>query len=182
VSTIGMPQVEQIFKLLGENIHERVEVAIAGSIPTLIKGLTSRPTTDIDFVDEVPPEIRKQTTVAQQIKIKFGLTLGHVQSHYLPSNWRNRRQFLGDFGQLRVYLVDPYDIFISKLSSKQQRHKDDLRVLAQTLDKTTARERLFRDGKQFVDNPFQRPEIEKNWDFIFLEPLFKKSGPDSPGQ
>ena len=181
MSAIGMPQIQQVFKLLGENIKERVEVNIAGSIPTLVKGLTARPTTDIDFVDEVPGELRKQTAILKQIKEKFGLTLGHVQSHYLPANWQNRRQYLGDFGRLRVYLVDPYDIFVSKLSSKRERHKDDLRVLAQKLDKDIARKRLSHDGAEFLKDPFLRPQIEKNWDFIFLEPLF---APDQakPGQ
>src|SRR5947208_689578 len=83
---------------------------------TLVKGLTYRPTDDIDFVNEVPPEIRSQRTAISQVRAEFGLTLGHVQSHYLPANWINRRQFFGDFGGIRVYLVDVYDVFVSKLS------------------------------------------------------------------
>ena len=45
---------EQILEMLGQSIHGPIDVYIAGSIPTLIKSLTARPTTDIDFVDEVP--------------------------------------------------------------------------------------------------------------------------------
>jgi hypothetical protein len=51
------------------------------SIPTLIKGLTSRPTSDIDFVDEVPAEIRAQGDLLRKIAAEYGLTFGHVQSH-----------------------------------------------------------------------------------------------------
>ena len=40
VDSIDSPQIRQIFELLGRGIHEPVEVHIAGSIPTLIKGLT----------------------------------------------------------------------------------------------------------------------------------------------
>jgi hypothetical protein len=119
VANVTRDQIEQILELLGQRIHGRVEINIAGSIPTLLEGLTFRPTDDIDFVNEVPEEIRKQRAVVDQIKNKFGLLLGHVQSHYLPANWMSRRQYLGDFGGIRGYLVDPLDIFVSKLSSKQ---------------------------------------------------------------
>lgn len=171
VNSIGENEVKQIFTLLGQSIHERVEVYIAGSVPTLIEGLTARPTEDIDIVDEVPAEIRRQKAVLRKIENDYGLRLGHVQSHYLPSGWQKRRRFLGDFGGLRVYLVDAYDIFVSKLSSKQQKHKDDLRVLAAKLDKERARRRLFDFGRAFLDDSRQRQQIEANWQFIYQELL-----------
>lgn len=176
VNSIGEVQIKQIFALLGEQIHDRVEVYVAGSIPTLIEGLTARPTEDIDIVDEVPPAIRNQRTVLRKIETDYGLRLGHVQSHYLPTGWEKRRRFLGDFSGLRVYLVDAYDIFVSKLSSKQEKHRDDLRVLASKLDKETARRRLFNAGRAFLNDPQQRPRIEANWQFIYQEPLAPASG------
>ena len=54
MDSIDSTRIRRIFDLLGRGIHGRVEVHIAGSIPTLIKGLTVRPTGDIDLVDEVP--------------------------------------------------------------------------------------------------------------------------------
>jgi hypothetical protein len=84
VASTSRDQVEQVFELLGANVRPRIEVDVAGSIPTLLEGLTSRPTDDIDFVDAVPAEMRKQRAVLKQIKEKFGLVLGHVQAHYLP--------------------------------------------------------------------------------------------------
>jgi hypothetical protein len=190
VDGIDSPQIRQIFEMLGRGIHNSVEVHIAGSIPTLIKGLTARPTGDIDFVDEVPAEIRRQRTVLREIETEFGLKLAHVQSHYLPAHWQNRRHWLGDFGVLRVYLVDEYDIFVSKLSSTQKKHQLDLRVLALKLDKETARHRLLADGRSFLHDPKLRPQIEENWRFIFQEPLYSEAeegplgadrvGPDEP--
>jgi hypothetical protein len=148
-----------------------VEINIAGSIPTLITGLTARPTDDIDIVNEVPSEIRQQRDALKRIRSDYGLTLGHVQSHYLPSGWENRRRFLGDFGGIRAYLVDPYDIFVSKLSSKQEKHQQDLRVMAKSLDRESIRHRLFSAGKAFLDDRRLRSQVEKNWQFIFREPL-----------
>ena len=171
VASIGSTEIKQIFDLLGRKVRDRVEVNIAGSIPTLIKGMTARPTADIDFVNEVPPHIRKQKAVLKKIEDDYGLKLTHVQSHYLPNHWDQRRQFLGDYGGLRVYLVDEYDIFVSKLSSKCEKHKQDIRVLARVLDKQTARRRLLTDGRVFLDEPTIRPQIEENWRFIYQEPL-----------
>ena len=172
VDGIDSTQLGQIFELLGRGIHGRVEIHIAGSIPTLIKGLTARPTDDIDLVDEIPEAIRRQRDVLQDIESEFGLKLGHVQSHYLPPHWRDRRHWFGDFGGLRVYALDEYDIFVSKLSSKQKKHQQDLRVLALKLDKEEARQRLLTDGRVFLDDPQLRPQIEESWRFIFQEPLF----------
>jgi hypothetical protein len=172
VASVNLTEIKQVLDLLGQGVHDRIEINIAGSIPTLIRGLTARPTDDIDIVDEVPAEIRQQRTALKKIQNEYGLTLGHVQSHYLPANWEQRRQYLGDFGGIRAYLVDPYDIFVSKLSSRQEKHKQDLRVLAKKLEPETAKQRLLSDGKAFVDDPDLRPQIEENWRFIYQEPLF----------
>jgi hypothetical protein len=80
VGIVDSTQLSQIFDLMGRAIHDRVEIHIAGSVPTLIKGLTARPTDDIGLVDEVPAEIRRQQAVLGQIETEFGLKLGHVQS------------------------------------------------------------------------------------------------------
>ena len=171
VDRIDLTRIKQIFELLGRGIQGPLEVHIAGSIPTLIKGLTIRPTGDIDFVDEIPEEVRCQRTVLRKIATNFGLRLAHVQAHYLPAGWYDRRHWLGEFGGLRVYVVDEYDIFVSKLSSKKEKHQSDLGVLALELNKEIARQRLLRNGRAFLDDPTLRSQIEENWRFIFQEPL-----------
>ena len=153
VDSIDSTRLRRIFDLLGRGIHGRTEIHVAGSIPTLIKGLTARPTGDIDLVDEIPEEIRRQQDVLQRIETDFGLKLGHVQSHYLPPHWRDRRQWFGDFGGLRVYLLDEYDIFVSKLSSKKEKHLSDLGVLALELDKEKARNGCSPTGESSSTTP-----------------------------
>jgi len=174
VTSINQAQLEQIFDLLSKKVRKNVEVNLAGSVATLTKDLTARPTDDIDFVDEVPAEIREQTDILEQINAKYGLVFGHVQSRYLPPNWQTRREHFGDFARIRVYIVNEYDIFVSKLASKLEKHRDDLRVLSQRLDKDKIKQLLITDGKCFLDNQFDRPIIESNWQFIYREPLFPK--------
>lgn len=171
VENIERSQLAQLFELLSKRVKTKTEICIAGSVPTLIDGLTVRPTDDIDIVDEVPEEMREQRDVLEQVAKKYGFTLGHVQSHYLPANWRERLQHFGDFGNLSVFLCDPYDIFVSKLSSKKEKHRDDLCALSSRLDKELIRKRLLSDGKQFLDNQFEKPTIVENWKFVFQEPL-----------
>ena len=72
VESIDSTRISRIFDLLGRGIRGPIEVHIAGSIPTLIKGLTVRPTGDIDFVDEVPAEIRSQRAVLRKIETSSG--------------------------------------------------------------------------------------------------------------
>jgi hypothetical protein len=78
-------------------------------------------------------------------------------------------------------MVDEYDIFVSKLSSKQENHQSDLGVLALKLDKDTARHRLFHDGRRFLDDPKLKLQIEENWRFIFQELLFPELGEERSG-
>jgi hypothetical protein len=51
-------------------------------------------------------------------------------------------------------MVDEYDIFVSKLSSKQPKHRQDLEVMATNLGKDKIKRRLFDDGKIFLATPF----------------------------
>lgn len=165
-------QIRQVLELLGRGIEGRVEIHIGGSIPTLLKGLTVRPTDGIDLVDRVPEVIRCQRDVLRQIQAEFGLNLSYFSAHHLPARWRDRREWFGDFGGLRAFLLEEYDIFVAKLPSEQRKHQIDTRVLGLELDREKARHRLLTDGLVFLDDPKLRPQIEENWRFIFQEPLF----------
>ena len=49
-------------------------------------------------------------------------------------------------------MVDVMDIFVRKLSSKQEKHQQDLRVLANNLNKEEIKSRLLGDGKPFLED------------------------------
>ncbi len=79
VDRIDSAQLSQIFDLLGRGIHDRIEIHIAGSVPTLIKGLTARPTDDI-WLTVQKSAIRRQQAVLGQIETEFGLRAWPRQS------------------------------------------------------------------------------------------------------
>src|SRR5947209_617355 len=90
-------------------------------------GYLSRPTEDIDVVDEVPKELREQHALLSELKDRYGLELAHFQQHYLPMRWQDRLHYFDTFGELTVYLVDVYDVALSKLFSIRTKGFDDLK-------------------------------------------------------
>jgi hypothetical protein len=102
---------------------------------------------------------------------RYRLRLAHFQSHYLPSGWDQRVHSLGTFGRLQVFLVDVYDVFLSKLFSRREKDRDDLRVLAPQLDKEILTRRLRETAAPLSSDPNLRPSAEQNWYILFGEPL-----------
>ena len=184
MDSIDLTRIKRIFDLLGRVIRGPVEVHIAGSIPTLIKGLTARPTGDIDFVDRFPRKFAASTRCCERSRPILASNWGMSSLIICRLDGLIAGSGYGDFGGLRVYILDEYDIFVSKLGSKQKKHQSDLGVLALKLDKEVAKRRLFSDGRSFLDDPKLRAQIEENWRFIFQEPLIIEqiAGPEDTVQ
>jgi hypothetical protein len=163
--------VRQLFRELGTHLHRAIRLSVGGSIALILPGQLARATEDIDVVDEVPGEIRSQHKLLDDLRIRFGLQLTHFQSHYLPSGWEKRVHGLEPFGQLQVYLVDPIDVFLSKLFSKRTKDLDDLRALAPQLDKPTIVQRLRETTAALRADDSLRQCGEKNWYIVYGEPL-----------
>jgi hypothetical protein len=163
--------VRQLFRELGTHLHRSTRLTVGGSIALMLTGKLARATEDIDVVDEVPAEIRSQHKLLDDFRKRFGLQLTHFQSHYLPSGWEKRVHGLEPFGRLRVYLVDPIDVFLSKLFSKRTKDLDDLRALAPQLDKNTIIQRLRETTAALRADESLRQYGEKNWYIVYGEPL-----------
>lgn len=161
----------QFLRELGGGLHRRLQLYIGGSACLLLPGHLSRATDDIDVVDEVPSELRTQYKLLEELKSRYGLRIAHFQSHFLPDGWKNRVHSQGLFGNLEVYLVDVYDVFVSKLFSKRTKDLDDLRALAPQLDKADIVNRLRVHGGRLRADASLCPHAEKNWYVLFGEPL-----------
>jgi hypothetical protein len=133
--------------------------------------LLNRRTQDLDFVDEVPKEVRDLGPKLHEIEKQHRLEVGHVQQHYFPSGWDKRLHSQPEFGRLRVFLVNAYDIFLSKLSSIREKDKQDLEVLAKLLNKDTLTTRFKETCRSFLAAPDLSERREKNWYVLFDEPL-----------
>lgn len=156
---------------LGGSLRKPIQVALGGSGSLILKGYLSRKTQDIDFVDEVPKEIREMGSRLKEIEKTHRLDVTHFQSHYLPSGWSKRLSTMESFGNLRVSLVDPYDVFLSKLSSIRVKDRQDLIDLKAKLDKETLARRIRETMESTLASAELRSRCEHNWKMLFEEPL-----------
>ena len=173
METTRPEQVKQFFRELAQHVQHPVRLAVGGAVALILPGLLSRRTEDIDIVNEVPSELRSQHQLLAMLAVQYGLELTPFQSHYLPKGWQQRLHSQEPFGQLHVYLVDAYDVFLSKLFSTRMKDRDDLRMLAPQLDKETITRRLHDTTQDLSAAPGLRQKAEQNWYIIYGESLPK---------
>ena len=117
VDAIKPETVLQFLRELSTHVHTPTRLLIGRSIALILPRYIVRRTDDIDVVDEVPAELRKQHDVLGDLATRFGLRLTHFQSHYLPDGWDQRIHSIGTFDKLHAFRVDAYDVFVGKLFS-----------------------------------------------------------------
>ncbi len=163
----------QFLRELGSHLpeDEPIAVALGGSAALILEGGLSRHTEDIDFVDEVPVQLRSDHEMLHDLTLRYGLRLAHFQSHYLPEGWEMRCRRFGTFRGLVVSLVDVHDIWLSKLFSNRTKDRDDLRVLSPRLDRSVILDRLKHSGGRLLADARLRQNAANNWYVIFGEGL-----------
>jgi hypothetical protein len=164
-------RVRQFFEHVGQKLRKPVRIYVAGSIALIVPGYLARRTEDVDVVGEVPEEIRKDHALANELEQLFGLHFGHVQAHYFPMRWEDRAHSLDVYGDLHVYLLDVYDVFLSKLFSARLKDKEDLLVLAPQIDKAVIAEKLKTSAASFLATPRLKQLATDNWRVLYGEPL-----------
>lgn len=163
--------VMEMLRELGLHVHVPTRLEIGGSVALILSGNLSRMTEDIDVVNEVPAELRSQHDLLNELASRYDLRVTHFQSHYLPSGWESRLRSIGRFGGLDVFLVDPCDIFVSKLFSSRAKDLDDLRALRQGLDKEIITFRVREYARLLLGEPELAENAAKNWYVVYGESL-----------
>lgn len=156
---------------LGRKLRQETRVYIAGSGALILPGFIERHTEDIDVIDELPKEVRDNHLLVQELQDLYGLHLGHVQSHYFPSGWQNRAESLDLFGRLSVYLVNVYDVFLSKLFSSRMKDMGDMHLLVPQLNKEMLVQRFRDTCGAFLAAPRLKEIAQDNWHILFGEEL-----------
>lgn len=163
--------VDMYFGDLSAHVRRPTRLAVGGSIALILPGHLSRATTDIDVVDEVPEEIRKQHKLLDELKNRYRLVLAHFQRHYLPMGWENRLHYFKAYGSLSVYLLDVYDVALSKLFSRRDKDYDDLRILEPQIEKETFAQRMRDTTASMLASESLRKVAEHNWFRLYGESL-----------
>jgi hypothetical protein len=163
--------VKQFLRELSLHVNEPVRLEIGGSAALILQVELSRTTDDVDVVDEVPAPIRTQHALLEELALRYGLKPTHFQRHFLPSGWQVRLHYFDTYGQLGIYLVDSYDVILSKLFSARTKDLDDLRAVIPQLDKTVLLQKLKDTAQAMLTAPDLRPHAERNWFILFGEAL-----------
>ena len=120
-------------------LQEPVEVhCLGGFVVTLLYGLT-RTTSDVDYI-EISPAGADQTLQGiagpdSHLHKKFGLYFQHVTVASLPESYDERliEPFPNRFQMLRLLVVEPHDLALSKLSRNAPIDQADVEYLARTV-------------------------------------------------
>jgi hypothetical protein len=163
--------VMQFFRDLGDRVAKPSRLDVGGSTALILSAGLSRHTDDIDVVDEVPAELRQQYDLLAALTARYGLSLTHFQSHYLPTGWGERLHSLGRFGKLDVFLVDVYDVLAGKVFSAREKDLDDLRAMATRVDKQRLADRLRTSAGPLRGEPHLEQHARRNWYVVYGEDL-----------
>jgi hypothetical protein len=171
-----MPQlspmtIRQFLRELGSAIVHPVTITMRGAASLVLRGLLSRATEDVDVVDEVPAEIRNEREILQDLSARYGLSMTHFQSHYLPRDWESRTIDVGTFGKIQVRLVDTLDIIAGKVYSARPKDLDDFRLLSLNLNKEDLRQRVLQGSSSLISSDQKRQQAIKNWYIVYGEDL-----------
>ncbi|MFO0967908.1 MAG: DUF6036 family nucleotidyltransferase [Gemmataceae bacterium] len=164
-------EIRQFLEELSRGVRQDLRLNVAGSIALILPGFLVRHTEDIDIVGDVPEIIRNNHRLLDELKKSYGLQIGHVQTHYFPSGWESRVHSFGVFGPVKVYLLDVYDVFLSKLFSARRKDQEDLRVLAPQLEKDLVMRKLKDHAQGFLATPRLRELATDNWRLLYGEDL-----------
>jgi hypothetical protein len=156
---------------LGARVSAPARLFIGDSAALIVPRMLVRSTDDIDLVDELPPALRDEHALLNELETRYGLRLTHFQSHYLPQGWQSRVRSLGRFGELETFLLDPYDVCLSKLFSQRTKDLDDLRHLKPQLDKAKLARELLAHGGSLRAEEKLRSAAQTNWRILYGEPL-----------
>ncbi len=132
---------------LGERYPGPATIYLLGGSALCLLG-SPRVTLDVDYIVEVAPEdaARFQAVLAE-LAAEMRLDLEDVplaEFIPLPPKARERRRAVGRFGQLDVYIFDPYSIALSKIARGFEADLEDVAfMLRERLIEFDKLERLF---------------------------------------
>ena len=158
-------------KDLDEAVNDMVRLdCIGGFVVTQLYGL-KRPTADVDVIELAP---REASEILMRLAVQGGplhkkhrIYLDRVTVAAVPENYEERlvEMFPGTYRYLRLMALDPYDIALSKLERNNQKDRDDVRFLAQTipLDLSILQERYRAELRWQLGRPDREDLTMRLW-------------------
>jgi hypothetical protein len=148
-------------------LYEQVVVHCLGGFAMTVQYGVPRRTGDLDYIETVPhhggPLLERIAGEGTELSRKHRLTVeraGGVAN--LPASYRERLidVFGGVFRHLRLFVLDPHDLALSKLSRNAPVDQADVEFLAQSghLDPRILRERYTEDFRPYAVGDLDRDD------------------------
>lgn len=170
MEAVSVTNLTLFLQRLGERFTAPATLYLLGGSALCLLG-NPRTTLDVDYTFEVAPEdtSRFQTTL-NELAAEMRLDLENVpiaEFVPLPSEAKQRRRIVGQFGQLQVYIFDPYTIALSKIARGFEADLEDVVfMLRERLITFDELERLFA---QVLPQAIQADIIPQEFQAYFAE-------------
>jgi hypothetical protein len=136
-----------------------------------------RSTNDLDYVTLVPhnrlPHLEELGGEGSALARKYKVHVHHAGVATLPESYEERLTELypGYFKNIRLFVLDPYDLVLSKLSRNGERDREDVAFLSETLNLSAdvLRERYEREMRDYL---IGSPEVHDNTLKFWIEAYF----------
>ncbi len=147
-----------------ELLDEPFELYCIGGFAVVAAYELPRSTNDLDYFSLVPcnrlPDLEQIAGEGSALARKYKVHVHHAAVASVPENYDERMTelFPGRFKNIRLFVLDPYDIVLSKLSRNIDRDREDVQYLAKTrqLDSKILRERYEKELRPILIGPPDR--------------------------
>jgi len=165
---------------LDDLLDEPFEFHCIGGFAVVVECGLPRGTNDLDYFTLVPAnritELEKLAGEGSDLARKHKVHVHHAAIATLPENYEERMKeiFPGHFKKIRLFVLDPYDLVLSKLSRNIDRDRDDAKHLSRTLrlDGDVLKERYYSELRHALIGPV---EWHDQTLAFWLEAYFDKS-------
>jgi hypothetical protein len=159
-------------------LDEPIELHCIGGFAVVIGYGLPRGTNDLDYRTLIPynriNDLQRIAGVGSALAIKHKVHVQHTAVDSMPDEYGERltELFPGRFKNLRLFIPDPYDLVLSKLSRNIERDRQDVEYLARTqnLDPAVLRER-YKELRPNLIGPQNRHDATLEF---WLEDYFAK--------
>jgi len=171
---------EKFLEGLDDQLPEAIELHCIGGFAVVAAYGLPRSTNDLDYYSLQPcnleRDLQDMAGEGSPLARKHKVYIHHAAVATVPESYEERltELFPGRFKNLRLFVLDPYDIVLSKLCRNENRDREDTQYLAKTqnLDPKTLRQRYENEFRSYVIGPVSQHDATlKFW----LEAYFGES-------
>lgn len=170
----------EFLRELDHLLEAPVELHCIGGFAAVAAYGLPRSTNDLDYFSLVPhdhkEELERLAGEGSALARKHKVHVHHAAVASLPEGYEERMTelFQGRFKKVRLFVPDPYDLVLSKLSRNAQRDREDVEYLAKArqLDAVVLQKRYEEELRPFLIGPADRHDYTlKFW----IEAYFPQS-------